>query len=36
MSDWMEVTLENGIRFLPLLVIGILFFNEERGNVSCS
>ena len=26
MSDWMEVTLENGIRFLPLLVIGILFF----------
>ena len=33
MSDWTEVTLENGIRFLPLLVIGILFLTRKGATL---
>lgn len=29
MSEWSEVTLDNCIRFLPLLLIGILFLTKK-------
>ena len=32
MSEWIEVTLDNCIRFLPLLLIGILFLTKKASN----
>ena len=32
MSEWIEITLDNCIRFLPLLLIGILFLTKKASN----